>query len=80
MNEGKPTAKTVATNGGFDSVTQTLVSFFRGGGIGDYGECMRWQFDEWRDRLTLLATRRTPDCDKGDNDPTKFPLAWKTEK
>jgi hypothetical protein len=80
MDEGKPTAMTVAMNIDFDPVTKTLTSFFRGRGIGDCGEYMKWQFDERGDRLSLLEMRNKPDCDEGDNDPTKFPLVWKAEK
>lgn len=80
MDGGKPTAMTVAMNIDFDPVAKTLTSFFRGRGIGDCGEYMKWQFDERGDRLVLLEMRNKPDCDEGDNDPTKFPLVWKAEK
>lgn len=80
MDEGKPTAMTAAMNLDFDPVTKTMTSFFRGRGLGDCGEYFKWQFDERGDRLSLLEMRNKPDCDEGDNDPTKFPLVWKAEK
>jgi len=80
MDEGRPTAMTSAMNIDFDPVTKTMTSFFRGRGIGDCGEYFKWQFDERRDRLSLLEMRNKPNCDEGDNDPTKFPLVWKAEK
>ena len=80
MEEGKPTAMATAFNIDFDPVTKRITSFFRGRGIGDCGEYFVWQYDERGDRLSLLEMRNKPECDEGDNDPTKFPLVWKAEK
>lgn len=77
MDGGKPTAMASAMNIDFDPVTRTMTSFFIGRGLGDCGEYFKWQLDERGGRLKLLEMRNKPDCDEGDNDPTKFPLIWK---
>lgn len=77
IDGGKPTTLSTAMNIDFNPVTKIMTSFFRGRGIGDCGEYIKWQLNDRLSRLELLEIRNKPDCDEGSNDPTTFPLTWK---
>lgn len=79
IEKGVPTTMSTAMNLDFNPATRTLTAFFRGRGIGDCGEYIRWRVDDAGGRLKLAEVRMKGDCDEKGNDPTEFPLVWKVD-
>ncbi|MBX9458597.1 MAG: DUF1176 domain-containing protein [Rhizobium sp.] len=77
IDRGAPTTMNTAMNVDLNPIARSLTAFFRGRGIGDCGEYIRWRLDDAGNRLKLAEIRMKGECDEKGSDPTAFPLVWK---